>query len=96
MTSRPLRADTLFQSVSVAVILAIVCRLVGFGRGVLMTRTLSPEELGTWALIANAIALLAFICTLGIPNGLARYTERFRDSGKLGRFLLTALTRTGA
>ena len=96
MTSRTLRADTLFQSVSVAVILAIVCRLVGFGRGVLMTRTLSPEELGTWALIANAIALLAFICTLGIPNGLARYTERFREAGNLGKFFLTALTRAGA
>ena len=94
-SKRSLKADTLFQSVSVAVLLAIVCRLVGFGRGIVLTRMLSPEQLGTWALIANATALLAFLCTLGLPSGLARYTERFRGGGHLSNLLLTTLLRAG-
>ena len=95
MIKGQLRADTLLQSVSVAVVLAIVCRMVAFGRGVLLTRTLSPEELGIWALVANAIALLAFFFTLGVPNGLARYTERFRSAGTHRKFFAATLVRCG-
>ena len=94
MSQRGLRADTLMQSVTVAIAVAIVCRFVAFGRGVFLARTLAPEELGTWALIANAIQVLAFACALGVPNGLARYSERFRQAGKLGRFFGTTIFRT--
>jgi O-antigen/teichoic acid export membrane protein len=88
------RADTLFQSVTVAVGLAIVCNVVAFGRGVFFARVLEPEELGTWALMANAVQVLAFVCTLGVPNGLARYSERHRREGALGSFYAGAAART--
>ena len=43
-----LRPDTLAASVVILLVANVVQRSVGFGRGVLFCRWLSPDELGTW------------------------------------------------
>ena len=82
-----LRPDTLLQSISVGLAIAVVTRFVSFGRGILFARTLDDAQLGTWALAINAIHVLSFFLLLGIPSGLSRYVERHRQAGTLRPFL---------
>jgi O-antigen/teichoic acid export membrane protein len=82
-TGSLLTADTLLQSISVAMVLAIASRLFGFGRGVLFARVLDPVELGTWALMANAVQVLAFVLVFGVPSAMSRYVERCHRDGRL-------------
>ncbi len=83
-----LKSDTLVQSISIAMVLAVVGRLFAFARGVLFARVMDPAALGTWALMINAVQVLAFVCLLGIPSGLSRYVERYRREGRLGDVLV--------
>ncbi len=85
--SAKLKAESLAQSVTVATVMVVVCRVGAFGRGILLARTLDPVELGTWALMVNAIQVLAFLLLLGVPSGLSRYVDRHRREGSLRRFL---------
>lgn len=88
--SLKLKPETLAQSFTVAAVMVVLCRVGVFGRGVLLARTLDPVELGTWALMANAIQVLAFVVLLGVPSGLSRYVDRHRQEGSLRRFLTRA------
>ncbi|REJ69811.1 MAG: lipopolysaccharide biosynthesis protein [Planctomycetota bacterium] len=84
---KKLKADTLMQSVSFAIAIALVCRLLGFGRGIVLGRALDAVELGRWALLTNAVEIAAFGLLLGIPAGLSRYVGRHQEQGTLGPFL---------
>jgi len=88
-----LKSDTLLQSVSVALILTIVGRVVSLGRGFLLARVLDPSELGQWALMIDAVYVLSFFLLLGIPSGLSRYVETCRREGTLRTFLFRLGTR---
>ncbi|MCI0333229.1 MAG: oligosaccharide flippase family protein [Planctomycetes bacterium] len=85
-----LRPDTLAASVAVLLVANLVQRSVGFGRGVLFCRWLSPNELGTWDMAYSFLLLAAPVVVLGLPGCFGRYLERFRQRGQLRTFLRRA------
>src|SRR5215467_1843174 len=86
------RTDTLAESVVVLLILAAVQRIVGFVRGVLVCRWLSPQELGQWDMAFGFLTLGAPLVVLGLPGSFGRYVEYFRQRGQLGRLLRRTAT----
>ncbi len=90
-----LRPDTLAASVAVLLIANLIQRSVGFGRGVLFCRWLSPEELGVWDMASSFLLLAAPIVVLGLPGCFGRYLERYRQRGQLRTFLRRATIWTG-
>jgi O-antigen/teichoic acid export membrane protein len=89
-----LRADTLAASVMILVVMSVVQRLVGFTRGVLFCRWLSPEELGRWDMAVGFLYFAAPLIVLGLPGSFGRYTEHFRQRGMLKTFLRRAAVVT--
>jgi O-antigen/teichoic acid export membrane protein len=88
--TRQLRPDTLAASVAILLIANLVQRSVGFGRGVLFCRWLSPDELGAWEMAYSFLLLAAPVVVLGLPGSFGRYLERFRQRGQLRTFLRRA------
>lgn len=82
-----LRTDTLADSVVILLVLALLQRIVGFTRGVLFCRWLDPEQLGTWDLAFDFVALAAPVVVLGLPGSFGRYVEYYRHRGQLRTFL---------
>ena len=78
-----LRTDTLADSVVVLLVLAAVQRIVGFARGILVCRWLSPDELGQWDMAFGFLTLAAPLTVLGLPGSFGRYVEYFRQRGQL-------------
>src|SRR2546423_4669118 len=87
---RRLQPDTLATSVTILLVANIVQRTIGFGRGILFCRWLSPAELGTWEMAYSFLLLAAPIVVLGLPGCFGRYLERFRQRGQLRTFLRRA------
>lgn len=85
-TSR-LRTDTLASSVVILIAVTIIQRTVGFGRGVLFCRWLTPETLGQWEMTYSFLLLAAPLAVLGVPGSFGRYLEHFRQRGHLHTFL---------
>src|SRR4051812_41885881 len=85
--SRRLVPDTLAASVTVLLLANIVQRSIGFGRGILFCRWLSPDELGTWEMAYSFLLLGAPVVVLGLPGSFGRYLERYRQRGQLRTFL---------
>ena len=81
------RTDALSDSVIVLLVLAAVQRILGFVRGVLVCRWLSPQELGQWDMAFGFLTLGAPLTVLGLPGSFGRYVEYFRQRGQLGRLL---------
>ena len=92
---RSWRPDSLAASVAVLLIVTIVQRTVGFGRGVLFCRWLSPAELGEWEMAYSFLLLAAPVVVLGLPGSFGRYLERYRQRGQLRAFLYRASVWTG-
>lgn len=90
------RTDTLADSVLMLLVLTVVQRLVGFGRGILFCRWIDAEELGQWDLAFGAFVLLAPLIVLGLPGCFARYVEQYRQRGQLRFFLRRVTLVTGA
>ncbi len=82
-----LRTDALSDSIIVLLVLAAVQRIVGFVRGVLVCRWLSPQELGQWDMAFGFLTLGAPLVVLGLPGSFGRYVEYFRQRGQLERLL---------
>lgn len=82
-----LRADTLATSVVILLLVTVVQRSVGFGRGVLFCRWLSPETLGQWEMAYSFLLLAAPLAVLGVPGSFGRYVEHYRQRGHLRTFL---------
>ncbi len=89
-TSQRLKPDTLAVSVTILLLANIVQRTIGFGRGILFCRWLSPDELGTWEMAYSFLLLAAPVVVLGLPGCFGRYLERFRQRGQLRTFLRRA------
>ena len=71
-------------------------RTIGFGRGILFCRWLTPDELGTWEMAYSFLLLAAPVVVLGLPGSFGRYLERFRQRGQLRTFLRRATIWTAA
>jgi O-antigen/teichoic acid export membrane protein len=93
-STKTLRPDTLAASVAILLIANIVQRSVGFGRGVVFCRWLTPDELGTWDMAYSFLLLAAPLVVLGLPGTFGRYLERFRQRGQLRTFLRRAVIWT--
>ncbi len=84
-------ADSLRTGLALLLVLAVVQRLVGFGRNVLVCRLLQPEQLGYWSLANSFLMLAAPLVVLGIPGSFARYLAHYRQRGNLRLFLRRTL-----
>ena len=82
-----MRTDTLAASVMILIVATVIQRSVGFGRGVLFCRWLSPETLGQWDMAYSFLLLFAPLAVLGIPGSYGRYLEHYRQRGQLRLFL---------
>ncbi len=68
-------------------VVTLVQRSVGFGRGILFCRWLDPETLGQWEMVYSFLLLAAPLAVLGVPGSYGRYLEFFRQRGHLRTFL---------
>jgi polysaccharide transporter, PST family len=89
-TRRSLQADTLAASVVILLTVTVVQRTVGFGRGLLFCRWMSPEALGEWELVYSFLMIAAPLAVLGVPGSFGRYAEHYRQRGHLRTFLRRA------
>jgi len=79
--------ETLIQSLGIGLLLTVLSRLAGLGRGVLFARLLDRTELGVWAITQNTMQMLSVVLVFGIPAGLCRYVARHERCGTLRYFL---------
>jgi O-antigen/teichoic acid export membrane protein len=91
---RSLQADTLAASVVILLVVTVVQRTIGFGRGVLFCRWMSPEALGEWEMVYSFLMLAAPLAVLGVPGSFGRYAEHYRQRGHLRTFLHRAAAWT--
>ncbi len=91
---RHLRPDSLAASVTILLLANVVQRSIGFGRGILFCRWLTPDELGTWEMAYSFLLLAAPVVVLGLPGSFGRYLERYRQRGQLRTFLRRAIVWT--
>ena len=78
------------------VLVTLVQRSVGFGRGILFLRWLTPETLGDWEIVYSFLLLAAPLAVLGVPGSFGRYLEHFRQRGHLHTFLTRTTLWTSA
>ncbi|NOZ39361.1 MAG: oligosaccharide flippase family protein [Planctomycetes bacterium] len=71
----------------ILIVVTLIQRSIGFGRGILFCRWLTPETLGQWELTYSFLLLAAPLAVLGVPGSFGRYLERFRQQGHLHTFL---------
>ncbi len=91
-----LRPDSLATSVVILLVVSVLQRSIGFGRGVLFCRWLTPEQLGSWDMAYSFLLLAAPIVVLGLPGSFGRYLERYRQRGQLRTFLRRTAIWTGS
>ncbi|MCC9605407.1 oligosaccharide flippase family protein [Blastopirellula sp. JC732] len=87
-TDKPqISATPLAESLMLLAVLTVVQRLVGFLRGVLFCRWLSPEQLGQWDLLFGFLMLAGPLVVLGVPGTFGRYVEYYNQRQQLKTFL---------
>ncbi len=91
-----LRPDSLATSVVILLVVSVLQRSIGFGRGVLFCRWMSPEQLGAWEMAYSFLLLAAPLVVLGLPGSFGRYLERYRQRGQLRTFLRRTSIWTGS
>ncbi|HEX4150497.1 MAG TPA: lipopolysaccharide biosynthesis protein, partial [Pirellulales bacterium] len=84
---RALVVDTLADSVVILLALTLLQRLLGFVRGVLFCRWLSPQELGEWEMCFSFLMLAAPLAIFSLPGAFGRYLEFFRIRGQYRLFI---------
>jgi PST family polysaccharide transporter len=82
-----LQPDSLTTSIVILLVVSVVQRSVGFGRGVFFCRWLAPEELGQWDMAYSFLLLASPVVVLGLPGSFGRYLERYRQRQQLRTFL---------
>jgi len=91
-----LAPDSLATSVIVLLVVSVVQRSVGFGRGILFMRWLSPQDLGQWDMAYSFLLLAAPLIVLGLPGSFGRYLELYRQRRQLRIFLRRTAAWTAA
>ncbi|TWT39641.1 lipopolysaccharide biosynthesis protein [Blastopirellula retiformator] len=86
-TPSQISATPLAESLVLLALLTVVQRLVGFIRGVLFCRWLSPEQLGQWDLLFGFLMLAGPLVVLGVPGTFGRYVEYYNQRQQLRTFL---------
>lgn len=81
------QADTLADSVVVLLVMTVLQRVIGLGRGMLFCRWLDSEQLGLWDIAFGFLNLAAPLAVLGLPGSFGRYVEYYRQRGQLRTFL---------
>ncbi|MEX2141086.1 MAG: lipopolysaccharide biosynthesis protein [Pirellulales bacterium] len=79
--------DTLAESVIILLVLQVVQRVIGFGRGILFCRWLEPEELGQWEMAFSFLMLAGPMAVFSLHSAFGRYVEHYRVRGQLRPFL---------
>ncbi len=87
-------AETLAASVVILLVMTVLQRVIGFGRGILFCRWLSPEQLGQWDVAFAFLNLAGPLVVLGLPGSFGRYVEYFRQRGQFHLFLRRTATVT--
>ena len=90
--SSSVAVDTLAASVVLMLVMTVLQRLVGFGRGIAFCRWLDPEQLGQWDVAFGFINLAAPLAMLGLPGSFGRYFEYYRQRGQVHLFLRRTTT----
>ena len=80
-------SDSLAFGVVFAILLTIIQRAVGFGRGILFCRLMTDQELGQWSMVFSFLMLLAPLAVLGLPGCFGRFTEHYLNKNQLGIFV---------
>ncbi len=81
------QVSTLAESVVILLVMTVLQRLIGFGRGMLFCRWLDTEQLGLWDVAYGFLNLAAPVVVLGLPGSFGRYVEYYRQRGQLRTFL---------
>lgn len=81
-------ADSIATGVLFALVLTVVQKIVGFGRGILFCRFMTDQELGQWSMAWSALMLLVPLAVLGLPGCFGRFTEYYRNRGQLKSFIV--------
>lgn len=82
-----LATETLARGVVILLVMTVVQRLLGFVRGMLFCRWLTPEQLGEWDVALGFLMLAAPVAVLGLPGSFGRFVEHYRQRGQLRMFL---------
>ena len=82
-----LLSDSIATGLAFALILTVLQRVIGFGRGVLFCRLMDDHQLGQWSMIYSYLMLLAPLAVLGLPGCFGKYSEYYRQRGQLGAFV---------
>jgi O-antigen/teichoic acid export membrane protein len=82
-----MKTDSIAAGVVFALILTVGQRAIGFVRGLLFCRFMSPQELGQWSLVWSFLMMLIPLAVLGLPGCFGRFSEYFKSRGQLGYFV---------
>jgi O-antigen/teichoic acid export membrane protein len=80
---RPLRTDTLSDSLLILLVLIGVQRVIGFVRAVLFCRWLRTEDLGQWEMAFGFLMLSAPVGVLAVSSAFRRYVAYYLARGQL-------------
>lgn len=82
------QADSLAIGMAVMLLMTIVQRGLGFGRGIWFCRLMSDTDVGSLSMAYDFIIMMTPIAMMGIPGSLARYVEQFRQRQQLTPMIL--------
>ncbi|MGC4006151.1 MAG: lipopolysaccharide biosynthesis protein [Pirellulales bacterium] len=89
-TSATPHESGLAESVAYLLVLSVLQRIIGLGRGLLVCIWMTPALLGPWDLANRFFFLAAPLIVLGLPGTFGRYLEYYRSRSALR----TVLRRT--
>ena len=86
--------DTLASALGVMLLMTIVQRGLGFGRGLWFCRLMNDVDVGRWSLAYDFVVMMTPIAMLGVPGSLSRFVEYFSARGRLRRFVTNTAAAT--
>jgi len=90
-TPRLFRPGTVGQSLGIYLPTAVVYRLVGLVRGVILTWLMVEHEFGLFQITLVAANVLLPLCSAGLSDAFARYVPQYETRHSLRPFLIRAV-----